>query len=185
MTFGKKNIFIGVGLIVLSASVYFFLKDRANRRPIGIIDDETVDFDFNNASGKGLALGLEEGVNLSVKDYKKSIEETLNDKIFSKYLGLKIYTINDNVNVRMGANVNNGFINNIAGTIPFKKSFVGKVVTAKLGNDKKIWFAVNEKNANKLFDIKKHFSWDVMKKDDTSYRWVRSDNVILKINKKK
>ena len=66
-----------------------------------------------------------------------------------------------------------------------KKSFIGKVVTAKLGDDKKIWFAVNEENSNQLFEIKKNFSWDMMKPKDPSLRWVRSDVVVVNMNKKK
>ena len=138
----NKNLLIGAGVIAVGVSIYYFLKDRASRRPIGIIDDESVELDYSNATGD-LTAGLKEGISLSVNDYKKSIEQTLNDKKYSKYLGRKIYTLENNVNVRMGAGVNNGYINNLAGTIPNKKSFIGKVVTAKLGDDKKIWWTLN------------------------------------------
>jgi hypothetical protein len=158
MKLDKKNIFIGSGIILTVVVIYFFLKDRASRRPIGIIDDENVDFDYNNASGK--STGVKEGISLSVNDYKKSVEESLNDKKFAKYLGKKFYTLQNNVNVRMGAGVNNGFVNNLAGTIPFKKSFIGKVVEVKLGDDKKLWFGTSEENGNQLYEIKKNFSWN-------------------------
>ena len=82
----------------------------------------------------------------------------------------------------MGAGVNNGFVNNLAGTIPFKKSFIGKVADVKMGEDKKLWFGVNEQNANQLYEIKKHFSWNPVKKDET-LRWFRSDVVIVNMNK--
>lgn len=181
----KKTLLIG-GLSIVGLTIaYFWYRDKQNRRPVGIIDDEQVDFDYENADGAGLANGINSSINLSVKDYNKSIEETKNDKIYSKYFGHKIYTLVDGVNVRMGAGVNNGIFNNIAGTLPFKKSFIGKVVTAKLGDDKKIWFGVNEENSNKLFEVKKNFSWDIMKHNDPSFRWFRSDVVVINMNKKK
>lgn len=184
MKLDKKYIAIGTGVIAVGVVIYFFLKDRASRRPIGIIDDESVEFDYSNATGD-LSSGLKEGISLSVNDYKKSIEQTLNDKKYAKYLGRKIYTLENNVNVRMGAGVNNGYINNLAGTIPYKKSFIGKVVTAKLGNDKKIWFAVNEENSNQLYEVKKNFSWSIYKGNDPTLRWVRSDVVVINMNNKK
>ena len=105
-------------------------------------------------------------------------------KYLLKYLGKKFYTLQDNVNVRMGAGVNNGFVNNLAGTIPFKKSFIGKVTDVKLGDDKKLWFGTSEENANQLYEIKKNFSWNPIKKDNT-LRWFRSDVVVVNMNKKK
>jgi hypothetical protein len=180
MKLDKKNILIGAGVIAVGTIIYFFLKDKANHRKIGIIDDETIDFDYNNASGKGT--GIKEGVSLSVNDYKKSVEQSLIDKKYKKYLGKKFYTLQDNVNVRMGAGVNNGFVNNLAGTIPKKKSFIGKVIEVKLGDDKKLWFGVNEENSNQLYEIKKNFSWNPIKKDNT-LRWFRSDVVIINMNK--
>jgi hypothetical protein len=82
----------------------------------------------------------------------------------------------------MGAGVNKGFVNNLAGTIPRKKSFIGKVVDVKMGVDKKLWFGVSEHTGNQLFEIKKHFSWNPVKKDET-LRWFRSDVVIVNMNK--
>jgi hypothetical protein len=180
MKLDKKYIAIGTGVFAVGVVIYFFLKDRASRRPIGIIDDENVDFDYNNVTGR--ATTIKEGIILSVGDYKKSVEQSVKDKKYSKYLGKKIYTFQDNVNVRMGAGVNNGFVNNLAGTIPRKKSFIGKVVQVKLGDDKKLWFGVNEPNSNQLYEIKKHFSWNPVKKDET-LRWFRSDVVIVNMNK--
>jgi hypothetical protein len=184
MKLDKKNILIGAGVIAVGVVIYFWLKDRASRRPIGIIDDENVDFDYNNATGSTLNSGVKEGFKISVKDYKKSLEESLDDKKYARYLGKKFYTAQDNVNVRMGAGVNNGFVNNLAGTIPFKKSFIGKVVQVKLGDDKKLWFGTSEENGNQLYEIKKHFSWNPMKKDET-LRWFRSDVIVVNMNSKK
>lgn len=181
----KKTLLIGGLLVAGLATAYFLSKKKQRPRPVGIIDDEEVDFDFENASGSSLRDGIKEGISISVNDYNKSLEQTKNDKKYQKYLGRKIYTLVDNVKIRRGANVNNGIINNIAGTIPKKKSFIGKVVTAKLGDDKKLWFAVNEENSNQKFEIKKHFSWDMMKPKDPSLRWVRSDVVIVNMNSKK
>lgn len=183
MKLDKKNILIGAGVITVVVSIYFFLKDRASRRPIGIIDDENIDFDYNNATGD-LSSGLKEGMAISVNNYKKSVEESLNDKKYARYLGKKFYTLQDNVNVRMGAGVNNGFVNNLAGTIPYKKSFIGKVVEVKLGDDKKLWFGTSEENSNQLYEIKKNFSWNIMKKDKT-LRWFRSDVVVINMNNNK
>lgn len=187
MKAGSKKILLIGGLAVAGlATAYFLYKDKQNRRPVGIIDDEEVDFDFENASGSSVRSGaFKDGLALSVSEYNKSVKETVTDKKFSKFLGRKIYTLKDNVKVRRGANVNNGFFNNIAGTIPKKKSFIGKVVTAQLGEDKKIWFGVNEENSNQLFDIKRHFSWDITKPIDPTLRWVRSDVVVVNMNKKK
>lgn len=182
MKLDKKNILIGAGIFAVGVGIYFWLKDRASRRPIGIIDDENVDFDYNNATGSTLNSGVKEGFKISVKDYKKSVEESLNDKKYARYLGKKFYTSQDNVNVRMGAGVNNGFVNNLAGTIPLKKSFIGKVVQVKLGDDKKLWFGTTEQNGNQLYEIKKHFSWNPMKKDET-LRWFRSDVIVVNMNK--
>jgi len=182
MKLDKKNILIGTGIFAVGVVIYFFLKDRASRRPIGIIDDENVDFDYSNAIGNASPSGVKEGIKLSVNDYKKSVEESLNDKKYARYLGKKFYTSQDNVNVRMGAGVNNGFVNNLAGTIPLKKSFIGKVVQVKLGDDKKLWFGTTEQNGNQLYNIKKHFSWNPIKKDET-LRWFRSDVIVVNMNK--
>ena len=135
MKLDKKYIAIGTGVFAVGVVIYFFLKDKASRRPIGIIDDESVDFDFNNVSGTMVNAGVSKGVRLPVNEYKKSVEQSAKDKNYSKYKGKKMYTFQDNVNVRMGAGVNNGFVNNLAGTIPFKKSFIGKVVDVKMGED--------------------------------------------------
>ena len=70
-------------------------------------------------------------------------------------------------------------------SVPIKICVAFGTVTAKLGDDKKIWFAVNEENSNQLFEIKKNFSWDMMKLKDPSLRWVRSDVVVVNMNKKK
>ena len=182
MKLDKKNILIGTGIFAIGVVIYFFLKDRASRRPIGIIDDENVDFDYSNATGNPVNTGVKKGVNISVNDYKKSVEQSLNDKKYSKYLGKKFYTLQDNVNVRMGAGVNNGFVNNLAGTIPQKQSFIGKVVQVKLGDDKKLWFGTSEENGNQLYEIKKNFSWNPIKKDET-LRWFRSDVIVVNMNK--
>jgi hypothetical protein len=183
----KKNYLLVGGLVVAGlATAYFLYKDKRNRRPVGIIDDEVVDFDFENASGSTVrANAFSDALAISVADYNKSVKQTATDKKFAKFLGRKIYTLKDNVKVRRGANVNNGFFNNIAGTIPKKRSFIGRVVSAQLGNDKKIWFGVNEENSNQLFDVKRHFSWDITKPIDPTLRWVRSDVVVVNMNKKK
>ena len=186
MNSNTKKIVIGSGLAILGlATAYLILKNKRNRTPIGIIDDEKVNIDYANVNGSSIGNGINAGIDLSLKDYKKSVEETLNDKKYEKYLGRKIYTLVDNVNIRMGANINNGFFSNIAGTIPLKKTFIGKVVTAKLGDDKKIWFAVNEENSNRVYEVKKNFSWDLYKPVDPSYRWFRSDVVVINMKKKK
>jgi len=177
----NKKLLIGAGILAVGVTIYFFLKDKASRRPIGIIDDENIELDYINATGNSTA-GLKEGMKISVNDYKKSIDESLTDKKYSRYLGKKFYTLQDNVNVRMGAGINNGFVNNLAGTIPLKKSFIGKVVQVKLGDDKKLWFGTSEENGNQLYIIKKHFSWNPMKKD-TTLRWFRSDVVVINMNK--
>jgi hypothetical protein len=44
----KKNILIGAGILSVSVGIYFWLKNKANHRKIGIIDDENVDFDYSN-----------------------------------------------------------------------------------------------------------------------------------------
>jgi hypothetical protein len=182
MKLDKKYIAIGTGIFAVGVVIYFFLKDRASRRPIGIIDDENVDFDYNNVTGSMVSTGISKGVRLPVNEYKKNVEQSTKDKKYSRFLGKKMYTFQDNVNVRMGAGVNNGFVNNLAGTIPRKKSFIGKVVDVKMGEDKKLWFGVSEQTGNQLYEIKKHFSWSPVKKDET-LRWFRSDVVIVNMNK--
>ena len=185
MEAGTKKIVLIGGLVVAGlVTAYFLSKKNQKTRPIGIIDDENVDFDYQNVSGSNITSGIKDGIKISVNDYKKSVEESLNDKKYEKYLGKKFYTLQDNVNVRMGAGVNNGFVNNLAGTIPFKKSFIGKVTDVKLGDDKKLWFGTSEENANQLYEIKKNFSWNPIKKDNT-LRWFRSDVVVVNMNKKK
>jgi hypothetical protein len=186
MKSGTKKIVLIGGLVVAGlTTAYYLSKKKQKPRPVGIIDDEQVDFDYENVNGSSVASGIKDGIKISVNDYKKSIEQSLNDKKYENYLGHKIYTSEDNVKIRMGAGVNNGIFNNIAGTLPKKKTFIGKVVSAKLGDDKKIWFAVDEENSNQLYEIKKNFSWDMLKPKDPSLRWVRSDVVIVNMNKKK
>jgi hypothetical protein len=182
MKLDKKNITIGAGVIAVGIVIYFWLKNKASHRKVGIVDDEKVDFDYNNVTGNMFNSGVSKGVKLPVNEYKKSVEQSSKDKNYSKFLGKKMYTFQDNVNVRMGAGVNNGIVNNLAGTIPRKKSFIGKINEVKLGDDKKLWFGVNEENSNQLYEIKKHFSWNPIKKDKT-LRWFRSDVVIVNMNK--
>jgi len=119
MEAGTKKIVLIGGLVVAGlVTAYFLSKNKQKPRPVGIIDDEEVDFDFENANG---ARGerIKEGISLSVNDYKKSIEQTLNDKKYEKYIGQKFYTLADNVKVRMGAGVNNGIINNKSNQIQY------------------------------------------------------------------
>ena len=188
MKIDNKKILIGAGILAVGTAIYLFLKTKRNKNQVGILDDESIELDYNNASGKpssttsGITTGLEKP--LSVNDYNTSIEKALNDKKYQNYIGQKIYTLVDNVNVRMGADVNNGIFHNKAGTIPKKKTFIGKVVTVKLGDDKKLWFAVNEENSNRLYDVKKHFNWSIYLEKDPSLRWFRSDVVIIKLEKK-
>ena len=182
MKLNKKYLLIGAGVVAVSVGTYLFMRNKRNHNDIGILDDETVDFDFSNANGAEDYI-LQNAVSLSVKDYKKSVEQTLSDKKYARFIGKKVYTLQDNVNIRMGANVNNGIINNIAGTIPNKKSFIGKIVSVKLGDDGKLWFGVDEENSNKLFEVKRHFSWSMKKGNDKTLRWFRSDVVVVNLNK--
>ena len=81
MTSSTKKILIVGGLVVVGlATAYFLSKKNQKPRPVGIIDDEEVDFDFENANGSTYAGGVREGITLSVNDYKKSIDQALNDK---------------------------------------------------------------------------------------------------------
>jgi hypothetical protein len=177
---------LGIGAI---AGVYFILKNKRNKRPIGISDDENVV--FVNFSGKSvdksnLLQGIEGALTntISINEYEDFLKQSKVDKKYKRFLGKKFYTKQNNVNVRRGTYVNNGFFNNIAGTIPKAKSFVGKVVDVKLGDDKKLWFAVNEPNSNNKFEIKKEFSWDITKPIDYSLRWLRSDVVVVNMKNK-
>jgi len=185
MKIDNKKILIGLSILAVGTAIYFLLKNKRNKNQVGILDDENIEFDYNNASGKTVSTGIATGIEtpLSISNYNSSLEKAYNDKKYQNYIGKKIYTFVDNVNIRMGANVNNGIFHNIAGKIPKKKTFIGKVVTVKLGNDKKLWFAVNEENSNKLYDVKKNFNWSVTLNVDPSLRWFRSDVVIINMNK--
>jgi hypothetical protein len=186
MKIDNKKLLIGGAVLAVGTAVYLFLKTKRNKSQVGILDDESIEFDYNNAGGKDISSNIASGIEkpLSINDYNTSIEKALNDKKYQNYIGKKIYTLVDNVNVRMGANVNNGIFHNKAGTIPKKKTFIGKVVTVKLGDDKKLWFAVNEENSNKLYDVKKHFNWSIYLEKDPSLRWFRSDVIVVKLDKK-
>jgi hypothetical protein len=180
---------LGLGAI---AGVYFALRNqrnKRNKRPIGISDDENVV--FVNFSGKpsnntNLLQGIEGALTntISINEYEDLLKQSKVDKKYKRFLGKKIYTKENNVNIRRGANVNNGIFNNIAGTIPKAKSFIGKVVDVKVGNDKKIWFAVDEPNSNNKFEIKKEFSWNLSEPIDYTLRWLRSDVVVLNMKNK-
>lgn len=189
MNKSKKIAIIGISVLALTG-LYFLLRNKRDKRTIGISDDENVvfvNFTGKSTGGNKVFEGLETGLattSISLSDYKKNIDESKIDKKYKRFLNKKIYTAKDNVNIRRGANVNNGIINNIAGTIPKSKTFVGKVVDVKLGNDKKLWFAVNEPNSNNKFEVKKEFSWDISKPVDYSLRWLRSDVVVLNMKNK-
>jgi hypothetical protein len=186
MKIDNKKILIGAGILAVGTAIYLFLKNKRNNNQVGILDNEKIEFDYINATGKDMSSTIASGIEkpLSINDYNKSIEKALNDKKYQNYIGQKIYTLVDNVNIRMGADVNNGIFHNIAGKIPKKKTFIGKVVTVKLGNDKKLWFGVNEENSNKLYDVKKNFNWSIYLEKDPSFRWFRSDVVVVKLDKK-
>lgn len=186
MKIDNKKILIGASILAVGTAIYLFLKNKRNNNQVGILDDENIEFDYNNIGGKDIKSNIATGIEkpLSISDYSNSLEKALNDKKYQNYIGKKIYTFVDNVNIRMGANVNNGIFHNIAGKIPKKKTFIGKVVTVKLGDDKKLWFAVNEENSNKLYDVKKNFNWSMTLDVDPSLRWFRSDVVVVKIDKK-
>jgi hypothetical protein len=186
-----RKITIGAFSILALVGAYFVLKNKRSKKNVGISDDENVVFvNFNgNTVGKGkenLLQGIEGALtnSISINEYEDFLKQSNIDKKYKRFLGKKIYTKKDNVNVRRGANVNNGIFNNIAGTIPKPKSFVGRVVDVKLGDDKKIWFAVDEPNSNNKFEIKKEFSWDIMKPIDYTLRWLRSDVVVVNMKNK-
>ena len=81
MKTGTKKIVLIGGLVVAGlATAYFLSKKNQKTRPIGIIDDENVDFDYQNANGSNITSGIKDGIKISVNDYKKSVEESLNDK---------------------------------------------------------------------------------------------------------
>lgn len=189
MNKSKKIAIFGFSILAI-AGVYFALRNRRSKKEVGITDDENVvfvNFSGKSVRGKNLFQGIEDGMSttsVSVNEYEDTLKQSKIDKRYKRFLGKKIYTAKDNVNVRRGAGVNNGIFNNIVGTIPKSKTFIGKVVDVKLGKDNKLWFAVNEPNSNKKFEIKKEFSWDIMKPVDYSLRWLRSDVVVLNMKNK-
>ena len=74
MESGTKKIVLIGGLVVAGiATAYFLSKNKQKPRPVGIIDDENVDFDYENVSGKINEQGAKEGIKLSVNEYKKSV----------------------------------------------------------------------------------------------------------------
>lgn len=188
MNKSKKIALVTLSVLAL-AGVYLALRNKRNKRPIGISDDENVVF-VNFIGGTTNKANLLQGIEgaltntVSINEYEDFLKQSNIDKKYKRFLGKKIYTKENNVNVRRGANVNNGFFNNIAGTIPKAKSFVGKVVDVKLGDDKKLWFAVDEPNSNNKFEIKKEFSWDITKPVDYTLRWLRSDVVVVNMKNK-
>lgn len=62
MNSGTKKILIIGGVVAGLTTAYFLYKNKQNKRPVGIIDDEQVDFDYQNASGSSIASGIKDEI---------------------------------------------------------------------------------------------------------------------------
>ena len=75
MKLDKKYIAIGTGVFAVGVVIYFFLKDKASRRPIGIIDDENVDFDTYTTSEGGAKIANSDDENNDEEDDDEDDDE--------------------------------------------------------------------------------------------------------------
>lgn len=178
----NKKILIGslVALGLIGAGFYFVNKKEqktSNEVP-------EVDFDFNNASGNELKNIINKPKKIiKVKDYQELIKKGSLEQLKKYLIGKNIYTLQNDVNLRMHPQVNNGLINNKILTIKNKGVYVGKVEDVVRGTDgKNIWFSISPEGYNPSFSERWFYGigyWGVIDYSTRKYVCVRADVVVV------
>jgi hypothetical protein len=177
----KKLLYGLLGVGAFSFVVYKYLKNKRAERSSGFESNEDVEFSNVNGNIGDILNQQRQRIYISVSESKKQIQQATPEN-YKKFIGKKIYTLQDNVNIRNGANVNNGIFNNLSGTIPKKKSLIGKILVVKKSKDGYLWFGFDENNSNSK--LSKYFNWDIKIMPDPSIKYVRSDVVVVESFKK-
>lgn len=183
----NKKVIIGVGLLALGALGYLVLKNKTKKEEKQIIDEEgEADFDFENADGK--KTGLQNIINrpkkiIKVKDYQALMRNGSLEQLNKYLVGKNIYTLQNNVNLRMNPQVDNGLVKNKRLTIKNKGVFVGRVEKVVRGDDgKNIWFSISNKGYNPSFSERMFYApgpFGIPDYDVREYVYVRADVVVV------
>jgi hypothetical protein len=137
---------------------------------------------------------------IPVKKYQTFIKNA-NISELKKYLaGKNIYTLVDNVKIRETPKINNGLIDNIAGVVKKKGTFIGKVSFVEKRDDGYFWLGITENYSNKFISSAYDFSKDgiynpteglysktnpkfsTVGECDIIINWVRADVVVVDIS---
>ena len=146
----EKYIKIGVTVAVVGLALYFGYK-FANKK--------IIEYRLRNAKKN--------------EEEKPDVNVTT-PAVFQGSTGKSLFPKTDYANVRSGAYVNNGIINNFIGKV-LKGKEIGKILSGEVSGDGYVWYRVSVNSAN-LNDNTKLGKAD--KKATTGY--VREDNVIIK-----
>ena len=196
----KTKILIASLVGVAAIGTLFLTKNKNLKNAFN--DEETggnVDFDYSNASGNAIVDILNRSKKkkiIPVKKYQDFLKSASLSEMKKYFAGKNIYTLVDNVNIREEPYVNNGFNDNIIGTVKNKGVYLGKVsYVLKSSNDDKIWLGITESYSNKfikkVFDLSKEsVSFNTHnqlanKKDEfdgISINWVRADVVVVDLS---
>ena len=183
----NKKIIIGLSFLVLGVLGYLTLKNKKkkeeNKKQV-INGESEVDFDFENVSGKGLSDIINRPKKIiKLKDYQALVKKGSLNELKKYLIGKNIYTLQNDVNLRMYNAVNNGLVNNKFLTIKNKGVYIGKVKDVVNGEDgKNIWFLISSENHNPAFSDKIFFEtgyFGVVLYDRPNDVYVRADVVVV------
>jgi len=147
----EKYVKTGVAVVLISVALYFGYK---------FVNKKIIEYRLRNAKKKEEAKGV---VDINVTT----------PAVFQGSTGKMLIAKND-VNVRSGAYVNNGVINNFIGKV-LKGKPIGKILSGEVSGDGYVWYRVTPITANFVDDA----SLGKAKKTATT-GYVREDNTIIK-----
>lgn len=179
----NKKVIIGLGLLAVGALGYLALKNKKNKEQV-ISEESEADFDFENAGGNGLSNIINRPKKIiKVKDYQALLKNGNLNELKKYLIGKNIYTLQNDVNLRMENYVNNGVLNNISGTIKNKGLYIGKVKDVVRGVDgKDIWFLISNNDYNPSISPKIFYEtgyFGIVKYDKPKDVYVRADVVVV------
>lgn len=187
-----KNKTIKISALVVAGALLTYFTAKAiknnNKAENVVIDGESeADFDFSNADGKGLSNIINRPKKIiKVKDYQALLKNGSLNELKKYLIGKNIYTLQNDVNLRMSNEVNNGLLNNKTLTIKNKGFYIGKVKDVVRGLDgKNIWFLINNNNYNPYLSDEIFFKTGYFGKvlrDRPKDVYVRADVVVVDLN---
>lgn len=202
----KNKILIAGLVVVASIGTLFLIKNKNLKNTFN--DEETggnIEFDYANASGNAIVDILNRSKKkkiIPVKKYQNFLKSASLSEMKKYFAGKNIYTLVNNVNIREEPYVNNGFRNNIVGTVKNKGVYLGKVsYVLKSSNDNKIWLGITKSDSNKFISkvfnflnkVSSHYNdpglYDKNDKETIAHipmgisiNWVRADVVVVDLS---